>query len=393
MRALLHIGFIIFVLIDIGVSFGQSKEELRERIEKKEEEIATANQLLEDTRASKKSSLNELYLLQRRIELRNELIEHLNNQISDFNQRIQQNQESINQLESELKSLKDNYARIIYNAFKHQKGFGKLMFILSAESFNQAYKRIKYLNQLAEYRRNQAQQIQVKTQKLKYKIKELKNLKEEKKKALSQRSIEKNRLKKEQSRIQNRLTSLRQRERQLRREIDQNKQMVSRLEKEIQQIIDEERKSTDMWKDLSARQKEISNAFENNQGSLPWPVTDGIITRKFGENTHPVLKNIKMFNNGIDIRAAQRSEVKCIWTGVVRKVVSITGANLTVIVRHGNYLSVYSNLVEVKVKPGDVINKGDIIGEVPHDPSSGENVLHLEIYKENRKLNPEKWLK
>ena len=393
MRVLIHIGFIIFILIDFGVCFSQSKEELREKIEQKEKEISTANRLLDETQASKKSSLNQLYLLQRKIELRNELIEHLNNQIGNLDGRIQQNQQSIDQLENEIQNLKDNYAKIIYTAFKHKKGFGKLMFILSSESFNQAYKRIKYLNQLAKYRRNQAQKIQVKTEKLEYKITELENLREEKENTLNQRTAEKYRLQSEKSRIQNQVSSLKQRERQLRQDITQNKKVVSRLEEEIQKIIAEEREKTDVWKNLSARQKELTQNFEKNKGSLPWPVTDGVITRKFGQNSHPVLKNIKLINNGVDISTSQNSQVKSIWTGQARRVVSIPGANITVIVRHGTYLSVYSNLTDVNVKPGDVIRKGQVIGQVYHDQSRSENILHLEIYKENQKLNPEEWLR
>ncbi|MGM0498344.1 MAG: murein hydrolase activator EnvC family protein [Bacteroidota bacterium] len=392
MRVLLNIVFIIIILFGFDVCFGQSKEELREKVEQKEKEISTANDLLEETRATKKSSLNELYLLQRKIELRNELIEHLNNQITDLDQSIEQNQQSIGQLENELESLKENYARIIYTAFKHKKGFSKLMFILSSESFNQAYKRIKYLNQLAKYRRDQARKIQVKREKLEYEIKELQNLIDEKELTLSQRKSEKDKLNNEKSQIQNQVSNLKQRERQLRQDINQSKKVVSRLEDEIQEIIEDERKKTDVWKNLSARQKELSQAFEKNKGSIPWPVSNGIVARKFGENSHPVLENIKLFNNGVDISAAQDSEVKCIWTGVTRKVVSIPGANLTVIVRHGNYLSVYSNLTNVDVEPGDIINKGEVIGQVYHDQSRSENILHLEIYKENEKLNPEEWL-
>ena len=126
---------------------------------------------------------------------------------------------------------------------------------------------------------------------------------------------------------------------------------------------------------------------------MPWPITNGIITRKFGENNHPVLKGIKINNNGVDISATQNAQVKCIFEGIARKVVSIPGANLTVIVRHGNYLTVYSNLVDVNVQPGQRIARGETIGMVYNDQSKNENVLHLEIYHENQKLNPEEWLK
>jgi septal ring factor EnvC (AmiA/AmiB activator) len=233
----------------------------------------------------------------------------------------------------------------------------------------------------------------VKTEKLRYNIKELRNLRSDKEQVLQQKTSEKFKLKNEQSEVRSQIRNLRQKEQQLRREIEQNKAVVDRLEKEIEQIIAEERKRTNLWKDLSPRQREISEAFEKNKGTLPWPVTDGIITQGFGENSHPVLDNIKLYNNGVDISTTKNSQVRCIWEGEARKVVSIPGANLTVIVRHGNYLSVYSNLVDVDVKPGDLLSRGEVIGEVYNDRSNSENRLHLEIYRENQKLNPADWLK
>lgn len=393
MRNIFLLAIILVFICFCGESYAQSKEEIREKIENKENEINMANQLLDETRASRKSSLNELYILQRRIELRNELIEHLNNQIDNYDQQIAENQKTIKQLENELENLRENYARIIYTAFKHSKGFNKLMFILSSESFNQAYKRFKYLNQLAEYRRDQAQQILLKAEKLRFNISELENLRDEKETALDQKTSEKYKLRNEKESIQNQVTHLKQRERQLRQDITRNKKVVARLEEEIEKIIEEERNRTDVWKNLSPRQREISISFEKNKGALPWPVSDGIITRKYGEDTHPVLKNIRLNNNGVDISAAQNSKVKCIWDGEARKIVSIPGANLTVIVRHGNYLTVYSNLVDVDVKSGETVSSGEIIGQVFNDRSRNENILHLEIYKENQKLNPEAWLK
>jgi septal ring factor EnvC (AmiA/AmiB activator) len=267
------------------------------------------------------------------------------------------------------------------------------MFLLSAESFNQAYKRYKYLNQYAEYRRDQAEKIRAKAAKLRYKIKEFKNLKEEKEKILAQKKSEKFKLKYETRQVRDQVQGLKQKERQIRQDIARKKKIIDHLEKEIQQIIEEERNKTDVWENLSADMQKISTAFEKNKGELPWPITDGIITRKFGENTHPVLKGIKINNNGVDISATENSKVRCIFEGIARKVVSIPGANLTVIVRHGNYLTVYSNLIDVDVEPGDRIARGQIIGRVFGDRSNHENVLHLEIYHENKKLNPEDWLR
>lgn len=375
------------------LSIGQSKSQLREKIQRNEKEIKVANDILEETRASKKSTLNELYVLQKRIDLRNDLIDNLNDQISNLDQQIGINQDAVAGLEDDLERLKQQYADIIRAAYRHHKGFNRLMFILSSESFNQAYKRYKYLNQYAQYRRNRARTIEAKAEKLKYKIQELKNLRNQKEEILSQKKSEKFKLKYETRQVRDQIQNLKQKEEQLRQDIAQKKKIIAQLEDEIQQIIEEERKKTNRWKNLSAEQQQLSASFEKSKGSLPWPITDGIITREFGENSHPVLKGIKMNNNGVDISTTQNTKVKAIFDGVARKVVSIPGANLTVIVRHGNYLTVYSNLVDVDVQPGQRIARGEVIGQVFTDESSQENVLHLEIYHENNRLNPEEWLK
>jgi septal ring factor EnvC (AmiA/AmiB activator) len=372
---------------------GQTKNELQNQISDKEKEIQSANRVLEETQENRSSSLNELYIIRKRIELRNELIDQLSKQIDNLDHNIHDLQAEISELKNELEKLRENYAKIIYYAFKNRKSMDRLMFILSAESFNQAYKRYKYLNQYAEFRRNQAREIQVKSEKLKLRIQELENTRHQKEDILSSKVEEKAKLKREQKLLSRKITSLKSKEKELRQEIADKKRIVNQLEKEIERIIREERERTRLWKNLTADQRAISEAFEKTQGKLPWPITNGIVTKQFGDNDHPVLKGVKIYNNGIDISTTRNSKVKCIFPGVARKVVSIPGANLTVIVRHGNYLSVYSNLVDVNVKVGDKLKQGQVIGEVYTDTEKNESILHLEIYKENEKMNPERWLK
>ena len=392
MNYLLQFTF-TFTFIFLALSMqGQSKSELRQKIERNQKEIRVANDILDETKASRKSTLNELYVLQKRIELRNDLINNINNQISNLDQQIGVNREAVDKLEEDLRVLKKQYAQIIQAAYKHHKGFNRLMFILSAESFNQAYKRYKYLHQYAKYRRTQATKIRTKAEKLRYRIQEYENLRDQKEEILSQKTSEKYKLKYETRQVRGQIQDLKQKEAQLRNDIAQKKNIIAQLEDEIQQIIEEERRKTNRWKNLSADAKRISASFEQQKGELPWPISNGIVTRHFGENNHPVLKGIKLNNNGIDISTTQNSKVKCIFEGVARKVVAIPGANLTVIVRHGNYLTVYSNLVDVDVQPGQRIGRGEVIGQVFTDRGNSENVLHLEIYHENERLNPEEWL-
>jgi len=393
MKHLLRFTFTLTLGLAALTLAGQSKSELRQKIERNQKEIRVANDILDQTQASRKSTLNELYVLQKRIELRNDLINNLNNQIGNLDNQIQVNREAVSKLEEDLRTLKKQYAQIIQAAYKHHKGFNKLMFILSSETFNQAYKRYKYLNQYAKYRRTRATQIEAKAEKLKFKIKEYENLRDQKEEILSQKTSEKYKLKYETRQVREQIDDLKQKEKQLRNDIAQKKNIIAQLEDEIQQIIEEERRKTNRWKNLSADAKRISSSFEKEKGELPWPISNVIVTRQFGENSHPVLKGIKLNNNGIDISTTQNSKVKCIFEGVARKVVSIPGANLTVIVRHGNYLSVYSNLIDVDVQPGQRIQRGEVIGQVFSDQTNSENVLHLEIYHENQRLNPEEWLR
>ncbi len=390
MKKLLLISAMVFLAVPVLQA--QTKQELREKIAQNEQEIQTANDILDETKASRKSTMNELYVLQKRIDLRDDLINNLNQQIDNIEQQIRVNQKAKKKLQSDLKKLKDQYARIIKAAYKHHKGFDRLMFLLSSESFNQAYKRYKYLHQYAKYRRNQASKIKAKAEKLEYKIQEFKSLKNDKKAILSQKQSEKYKLRYEKRQVRKKIGNLKEKEEELRKDITSKKKMIAQLEEEIQRIIEEEKEETNVWSDLSESQKRISAAFEKNKGSLPWPITNGIITQEFGEHGHPVLEGVKLNNNGVDISTTRHSKVKCLFDGIARRVVSIPGANLTVIVRHGNYLSVYSNLVDVNVEPGDRIAKGQVIGQVYNDQESNKNVLHLEIYHENQKLNPEKWL-
>jgi len=392
MNHLLRFTFTFFFILLALFMQGQSKSELRQKIDRNQKEIRVANEILDETKASRKSTLNELYVLQKRIELRNDLINNINNQISNLDQQIEVNRKAVDKLEEDLGLLKKQYAQIIQAAYKHHKGFSRLMFILSAESFNQAYKRYKYLHQYAKYRRTQATKIKTKAEKLRYRIQEYENLRDQKEEILSQKTSEKYKLKYETRQVRGQIQDLKQKEEQLRKDITQKKNIIAQLEDEIQQIIEEERRKTNRWKNLSADAKRISASFEKQKGALSWPISNGLVTRHFGENNHPVLKGIKLNNNGIDISTTQNSKVKCIFEGVARKVVAIPGANLTVIVRHGNYLTVYSNLVDVDVQPGQRIGRGEVIGQVFTDRSNSENVLHLEIYHENERLNPEEWL-
>jgi septal ring factor EnvC (AmiA/AmiB activator) len=184
-------------------------------------------------------------------------------------------------------------------------------------------------------------------------------------------------------------------EKELKDKIAENKKIAKRLEREIASIIAEEASkggSRNMYDQLTPEEKLISDNFQGNKGKLPWPTERGVVTNRFGRHQHAVLKQVTVQNDGIDISTVQGAEARALFDGAVSKVVAILGANYTVILRHGNFLTVYQNLVNVRVKPGDMVTVKQVLGTVFTDEETNSTLLHIEIWKELNKQNPEDWL-
>lgn len=388
MRYFLLINFLFFSLF----SFSQTRQELEQRKQKTEKEIKLANELLQQTQKSKSAGLNKLLIIKKRISLREQLIRDITNEINHLDKTIEDKNRRINQLESDLNKLKSEYAKMIYFAYKNRNNYDRLMFILASEDFNQAYRRIKYFEQYAKYRRKQASLIFATQKTLEYEIESLKDKKTEKLDLLSSKEKEKNHLRNERVRENREIAQLKTKENQLRRELKAKEKIREDLQKKIAEIIAREaarRKLTI----LSASEEAISEGFRNSMGKLTWPIDNGIIIRSFGEIEHPILKGIKINNEGIDISTRKDSKVRSIYEGEVTQVFAVPGNNMAIIIRHGHFLTLYSNLVNVRVRKGDIIPKGYHIGDVYYNQDDEESsILHLRVYEETKVLNPEKWL-
>jgi murein hydrolase activator len=367
------------------------KNSLEEKKSKIEKEIKITNSLIEETRAQKKNSLSELKLLKNNIYRRNQLISELNFEMGGINSEIERNTKIIESLKIDLKKVREEYAALIYYAFKNNDAQLNYMYLLASESVNQFYSRYKYLQQYKEYREKQINLILALNKVIEGKIEELNKKKDEKLSIINKKLTERANLLNESERTDNIVKELKQKEKELLGELEKKKEIEKKLEKEIEEIIKNEAKRKKL-SSLSKNEKLISTDFEKNKGKFPWPTENGIVTGKFGEHPHPVMKEIKVRNNGIDISTSNKSMVRVIFTGVVSKVFTIKGANSTVIVQHGNFFTVYHNLVNVRVKAGDKVQTKDIIGEVYSDQKTGESILHFELWKELEKLDPELWL-
>ena len=385
----LVISLLIFFNLSITLN-GQSRTELEERRKKTLGEISYVDRLLKSTAKEKSQSLNAMKIIGKKLTLRESVIKGMHEEISLITDRIKLNTIAIEMMEEDMIGLKKEYARAVVNSYRLQKGNPDLVYILSAKDFNQGYKRLKYLKQIAKFRRREAEIIselrdQINATKTKlqvdlYRISDLKSREEQQKSLLQTEQIRKQRL----------VKTLNNKEKQLKKELDEKKRIAKKIESEIARLIEEERRKA-IKSDNTPEQKLIGENFAENKGRLPWPVEKGIITSHFGLQKHPVLKYLTEDNIGVEITSSGKITARCVFQGEVVKVFPISGANMTVIIRHGKFLSVYANIINVRVKPGDKVAVKQEIGEVYSDPDDNNSVLKFMIF-ETKYLDPEIWI-
>ncbi len=373
----------------------QNKEELEKRRIEAENIIENTSRLLQETSRSRKTNLERLNIISQRLQQRQQIINTIESEVRYLDNSIISGNQRIDDLQIELQEARESYARLINIAYKHRFSHQALMFVLSSDGFNQAYRRLKYLQQYSQSRKKQISRIQKLTDEIVEELEEQEHLKNEKLALLTQQRDESSQLSSEQIQHNSTLQELQKREADLKKQISQQKQVAQSLEKAIEELLREESKSAvdRSIYDLTPAERIISEDFKNNKGGLPWPIERGVVTGFFGAHPHPVLKGIKIQNNGIDISTSEDAEVRALFNGVVRSVLTVPGANNVVIIRHGNYLSLYANLSHVYVRKGDNVVTKQLIGRVfSDDQEESSSVLHLEIWEENIKLNPVLWL-
>ncbi len=397
LKRLKLIIFLFLICLVLNTS-AQSLEELRIQKEKTASEIEYINNLLKETNSNAKVSLNRLAVLERQIKLQDKLINNITGEIGYLDASIEQNLKRIDSLSNALQTVKLKYAAMIRYAYRNQDNNNQWLFLLSSQDFNQAYKRFIYLRQYADYRRKQAERIIEFKNSISNQLDEFNKRKEAKQNLLVSK-VSQTKIIEQQKRQQNEVYSeLQQKEKDLRKKLDNQRRAELKLEREIERVIaDEAKKSGKTTAEpgfaLTPAEKALSGDFSNNRGKFPWPVQRGLITGHFGEHPHAVLKYVIVRNSGIDITTQPNAKARAIFKGEVTKVVSIPGGNIAVIIRHGNYLSVYSNLSEVYVKAGQIVDIKQEIGSVFTDQTDdGKTVLKFQLWRESTKLDPEAWL-
>ena len=374
------------------------RTQLEQRKSENLQKIKEAQQILSETSNRKKSSLGQLNAINRQIEARESLITSINEEIEILETQIGEITGVIDALEQDLVNLKKEYAYMVYATQKTNNAYDRLVFIFSAASFNQMFMRLKYMQQYADARRNQVEQIQKVKQTLSNQKASLEAKQMEQQVLLDQQVLANQDLLALKAKQRSVIRDLSKQESRLKDELAERQKAVEELDRLIASLIrkeieeSNENKSADRVA-LNSSNEAVSTSFSQSKAQLNWPVNSGFISQKFGRNPHPIMKNIMVPNDGIDIQTVQSAEVTAVFDGVVKAITPIPepGDLKAVIMQHGEYFTVYSRLKEVKVKTGQKLSASESVGMVYTD-GNGVSMLQFQIWRNNQKLNPEAWL-
>ena len=422
---------VVFFLIGVFVAVGvhaQSSDELKRRRDKYNEELEKLNHEYEQTVNDKRSSLKQLSLLKAQINLHEQQISNINSQVRLLDNQISESTSTVHSLQSQLDQLRKQYTAMILFAYRNKSSYNKLMFIFASKDFNQSYKRLKYLQQFASYRERQANYIMGTEKDLHIKINELDNTKKEKSNLLKDQVKEKETLgkqRKDQTRVVADLSrqqgDLKNQQRDLQRKIARTNQEINAA---IRREIEEQRRKaeaaaraaaaaaaaagvnpanknvTSAPKAITARSTtsevlnatpeaaRLSNDFLGNRGSLPWPVTNGVVVQGFGRYMN---EGITSESNGVDIKTNQDASVRAVFQGDVRAVHNTMGTYF-VVIQHGEYFTAYSNMKTVSVSVGQKVSTKQNIGTVALETGTGIPKLSFQVWKGSTPVNPASWL-
>lgn len=396
-------GYILLILLIFSPTFGQKKSSktLKKEQQKLEKKINFTKKLLGDAKNVASATIKELGIIDRQIDYRQELINNVNEQITDLNKLIMEYHSVIQSMQNDIARLKDQYREMIRFAYKKRNEYNNLMFIFSAENFNEAFKRIKYLRKIEEFRKNQIELIVKAEEKLKEKIAKLEAKKQEKEQLISLQDQEKLNFEKDKKLRNQTLQKLKSEESRLLAQLKAQNKRKRELSAAIKKAIEMELAKSVKNKTKTGFKptKEMiltGKSFYGNKGKLPWPVEKGEITEKFGKNPHPVHANVFTYNNGVDISTVKGANVRAIYQGEVSSVLVIPGAGKVIIIAHGSYRTVYTNLKESYVKKGDKVKTKQLIGSLLPESNGKTSEAHFEIRQITadgiKNLNPAYWL-
>ena len=380
----------IFFFVFHNTKSQESRADLERERDLNIQKINEAEKILKETENTKIASIGRLNVINRQINNRQSLIKSLRSDINIQDKEIRLLTSIISSLNNDALLLTNEYADMIFNSYKSRSSLTKLSYIFSSENYNQMFRRMNYLFQYSSYRKNQIDEIKEVRNNLVVEEENLIRVKENKSILLKSELSESRKLQNLKGSQKKIISDLNNRQNKIRREIQNRKEALRKLDELIREIIRKESeilRSDDELIDL----ERISSEFESLIGKHKWPLSSGFISNKFGEHAHPVIKSIKVKNDGIDIQTNKSSKVYSIYDGKVSTIAFIPGMNNVVIINHGNYFTLYAKLKNLKIEKNQIIYTGDEIGDLITN-SEGTTELQFQVWKNNVKLNPENWI-
>lgn len=408
--------YVVMVILSLFFAVGgfaqRSKESLEKEVKALQKDIATANKLLKETSKSKEVTLNQVSLMDKKIKKRQRLINAYNEQIQVLENNITKGEANIKTLNGELKKLRKEYAKMVEFAYKNRSHYDQLEFVFAAEDFNQAMRRLRYIQQFTEARKTKMNQISATQKKVSDEVDAQRKNREQQAALLADEKSQQETLVNEKAELNAQVAQLKKKEGSIQQSIKEKQAQAKKFQKEIDKIIAEEirkaneraakeaknaknSKKTNTKADkmaLTPSEKALSTSFSANKGRLPWPVEKGVIASSYGKHASAISSKVTVTNDGIDIATTENARARCVFEGVVVSVVKPSASNIGVIIRHGDYFTVYSQLDEVFVNRGDKVKTKQEIGRVHTDKSEGKTELHFELRQGTGTLNPSVWL-
>ena len=400
MRLLNKIYLLLFISLSLGLK-AQNYQERQKQLEAQKisinKEIQQINNLINDSRKKSRGLADELEDIQLKISVRDRLIRINNSQVNNLNNIISNQNERIADLEVDLKKLKDEYSKIVYSSYKKRSSEMKLMFLFASDNINQAFRRFQYFKQYSKSRKEQANKIVSLQEEISNNIDSLDKRKIEKQNVVKENQSVRQTLNQDRIKQNNLYNNLLNDQKNYAVEIQEKDKQARLIDNEIQKLIrlaiaESNNNNNSSNFALTPEGRLISNNFQSNKGRLPWPVREGVITRRFGTQPHPVVRTTTINSNGISIATSANSIAYSVFEGEVLSVYGFSGGNPGVLIRHGKYISNYQNLSSIFVKKGDKVMSNDEIGIVFTNESTGKTVLKFNIFNELKPENPTIWL-
>jgi len=397
------IVFILGFLLSTALGFSQSdkQKQLESRRQELRREIQKINELRSENKSKAKSELSLIEDFNYKISVLSNLIKVTNQQANLLTREISSNQNKISSLRDELKQLKEDYAAMIVKSYKSKNQQSRIMFLLSSNDFKQAYKRLQYIKQYSDYQKKQGEIIKIKTVELQDTNASLLKQQEDKKKLIAENRGVQNTLEKERKQHQTVMVFIKKNLSRYASQIKKKQREANRIDREIDRIIkaaiaksNKKAGKTASSKTfaLTSEEKVLASNFISNKGKLPWPVEKGFVRLGYGSQPHPIDRSLIIKSNGVRIATEKGAKARAVFDGEVSEILKMKNVNPIVMIRHGNYLTLYRNLSQVYVKKGDKVKTKQVIGEVFTNPSNGETILSFTLSKGTATENPASWI-